>query len=126
VESGADPRSVLPRLKELEAERGGLQEAEGPLSGVIEVHPAVADHYRMIVRNLRAELAGRSRERKHEVVASIRNLVEKIVIYPNDDSRGRDLELVGQLAALLDTEKSHNSMRRVVAEDGFEPPTHGL
>jgi site-specific DNA recombinase len=125
VENGADPRSVLPRLKELEAERGRLQEVEDPLSGggVVDIEPAVADHYRTIVRNLRAELAGRSRERKHEVVASIRNLVEKIVIYPNDDSRGRDLELVGQLAALLDTE---NSMRRVVAEDGFEPPTHGL
>ena len=58
VESGADPRSVLPRLKELEAERGRLQEAEGPLSGgVVDIQPAVAHHYRMIVRNLRAELA---------------------------------------------------------------------
>jgi hypothetical protein len=33
---------------------------------------------------------------------------------------------VGQLAALLGTEELRNGMRRVVAEDGFEPPTHGL
>jgi hypothetical protein len=58
VESGADPRSVLPRLKELEAERGRLQEAESLLSGgVVDIQPPVAHHYRMIVRNLRAELA---------------------------------------------------------------------
>jgi site-specific DNA recombinase len=126
VESGVGPQTVLPRIKELEAERGRLQEGKGAVSGVVEIHPAVADHYRAIVRNLRAELAERSHEKKHEVVASIRSLVEKIVIYPNDDSKGRDLELVGQLAALLDTEKSHSSMRRVVAEDGFEPPTQGL
>jgi hypothetical protein len=53
-------------------------------------------------------------------------LIEKIVIYPNNDPQGRDLELVGQLAALLGTEELRNGMRRVVAEDGFEPPTHGL
>jgi len=35
--------------------------------------------------------------RKVEVVARARDLVERIVIYPNGDERGRDLELVGQL-----------------------------
>jgi hypothetical protein len=53
------------------------------------------------------------------VVASVRALVEKIVIYPNNDPEGRDLELVGQLAALLDTQKLRNGMRRVVAEERF-------
>jgi hypothetical protein len=37
------------------------------------------------------------------VVASVRSLIEKIVIYPNNDPQSRDLELVGQLAALLST-----------------------
>jgi hypothetical protein len=60
------------------------------------------------------------------VVASVRALVEKIVIYPNNDPEGRDLELVGQLTALLGTKKPRSGMREVVAEDGFEPPTHGL
>ena len=127
VEEGADPQSVLPRLKELEAERAHLQdEGEGARSDVIELHPGIADHYRTIVHDLRAALAERSPERKLEVVASVRSLVEKIVIYPNNDPQSRDLELVGQLAALLSTEDLRNSMRRVVAEDGFEPPTHGL
>ena len=127
VEEGADPQSVLPRLKELEAERAHLQDkGKGARSDVIELHPGIADHYRTIVRDLRAALAERSPERKLEVVASVRSLVEKIVIYPNDDPQSRDLELVGQLAALLSTEDLRNSMRRVVAEDGFEPPTHGL
>src|SRR4029077_13494472 len=65
---------------------------------------------------------------KFEVIASVRSLVDKIVIYPRNDPQGRDLELVGQLAALLDTHKLSNrtSMRNVVAEDGFEPPTRVL
>ena len=92
----------------------------------MEIHPGVADHYTTIVRDLRAALAERSPEQKLEVVASVRSLVDKIVIYPNNDPQGRDLELVGQLAALLGTEKLRNGVRRVVAEDGFEPPTHGL
>ena len=85
---GADPQSVLPRLKELEAERAHLQdEGKGARSDVIELHPGIADHYRTIVRDLRAALAERSPERKLEVVASVRSLVEKIVIYPNNDPR---------------------------------------
>ena len=127
MESGADPQSVMPRLKELDAERALLQDKDKAAgSEVIEIHPAVANHYRTIVRNLRAELAERSCEQKREVVASVRALVAKIVIYPNNDPEGRDLELVGQLTALLGTKKPRNGMRRVVAEDGFEPPTHGL
>ncbi len=115
----------MPRLKELEAERASLLD-QGKASDVIEIHPSVANHYRTIVRNLRAALAERSPEQKREVVSTVRGLVEKIVIYPNDDPEGRDLELVGQLAALLGATKLRDSMRRVVAEDGFEPPTHGL
>ena len=128
VEDGADPQSVLPRLKELEAERSHLQdEGKGARSDVIELHPGIADHYRTIVRDLRAALAERSPERKLEVVASVRSLVEKIVIYPNNDPQSRDLELVGQLAALLSTEDPRNCMRRVVAEECYhERPRHQL
>ena len=116
----------MPRLKELEAERAHLQdEGKGARSDVIELHSGIADHYRTIVRDLRAALAERSPEQKLEVVAS-RSLVEKIVIYPNNDPQSRDLELVGQLAALLSTEDLRNSMRRVVAEVGFESTTFRL
>jgi hypothetical protein len=127
VEIGADPESVLPRLKELEAERAQLQDERQDVgSDVIEFRPGVTDRYKTIVRDLRAALAERPPEQKLEVVASVRSLVEKIVIYPNNDPQGRDLELTGQLAALLGTEDLHCSMRTVVAEEGFEPPTHGL
>ena len=100
---------------------------KGARSDVIELHPGIADHYRTIVRDLRAALAERSPERKLEVVASVRSLVEKIVIYPNNDPQSRDLELVDQLAALLSTEDPRNCMRRVVAEECYhERPRHQL
>ena len=108
VEDGADPQSVLPRLKELEAERAHLQdEGKGARSDVIELHPGIADHYRTIVRDLRAALAERSPERKLEVVASVRSLVEKIVIYPNNDPQSRDLELVGQTCRTAQYQNQH-------------------
>ena len=126
VECGADPQNVLPRLKELEGERAHLQEQTKNVGNrVIKILPDLVGRYRTM-RDLRAALAERSAEQKFEVAASIRNLVEKIVIYPSKHPQGRDLELVGQLAALLHKEAPRNGMRRVVAEDGFEPPTHGL
>jgi hypothetical protein len=85
-----DPQRVSPRLKELEAERSHLQDkGKGACSDVIELHPGIADRYRTTVRDLRAALAERSPERKLEVVASVRSLVEKIVIFPNNDPQSR-------------------------------------
>ena len=112
AENGADPQIVAPRLKELEAERAHLQDkGKGAGTDVVEIHPGAAQRYRTIVRDLRAELAERSPQEKVEVIASVRSLVEKIVIYPRNDPQGRDLELVGQLAALLDTHKLSNRTR---------------
>jgi len=55
----------MPRLKELDAERARLQdESKSAGSDVIEIYPAVADHYRTMVRDLRATLAERSSEQK--------------------------------------------------------------
>ena len=68
---------------------------------MIKILPDLVGRYRTMARDLRDALAERSTEQKFEVVASIRNLVEKIVIYPNKDPQGRDLELVSQLAAVL-------------------------
>lgn len=41
--------------------------------------------------NLRDELAARPAEGKREVIASVRDLVEKIIIYPKGDPKERDL-----------------------------------
>jgi hypothetical protein len=48
VESGADPQSVLPRLKELESERECLRvDGQDAGSDVIQLHPGIADRYRV-------------------------------------------------------------------------------
>jgi site-specific DNA recombinase len=128
VENGAEPATLAPRLKELEAEKASaVAEQAHRIPDVIELHPGIADRYRKIVRDLRASLADRPHEHKFEVIASIRDLVDKIVIYPHNDPSGRDLELVGQLAALFGPAHSAvGGMRKMVAEEGFEPPTYGL
>jgi hypothetical protein len=58
---------------------------------LVELHPGIADGYRAIVLNLRDELAARPAEGKREVIASVRDLVEKIIIYPKGDPKERDL-----------------------------------
>ena len=113
-------------LSESEKRQLEADQAEHPVQ-VIEVHPGLPNRYRALVRDLRLELARRPDDRKAEVIASIRSSVGKIVVYPHDDPAGRDLELVGELAAVLaPVEKVASSMRGLVAEEGFEPPTHGL
>jgi len=124
VEAGADPASVMPRLRELEGERAAIK-AERPHPGreVIELHPGIGDRYRAIVRDLRASLGTRTADRKIDVIASVRSLVDRIVVYPHDDPAGRDLELVGQLAGLLGTaEQVVSGMMAVVAGEGFGRP----
>lgn len=86
VEHGAEPATVMPRLKALEAERARLQELRVEAEPkVIELHPGVADRYRQIVHELRAALAERTQERKAEVIAAVRSLVDRLVVYPHND-----------------------------------------
>ena len=79
------------------------------------------------MRDLRQQLAARKGEERREIVASVRALVERIVVYPHGDAEARDLELHGTLAALLRShEEGRRSMEVVVAGAGFEPATFRL
>jgi hypothetical protein len=83
IEKGADADDVLPRLKELQSEKRLLEAEDAEHKPqVIELHPSLPERYRALVRDLRLELAKRPDDRNAEVIASIRSLVGKIVVYP--------------------------------------------
>jgi site-specific DNA recombinase len=128
AENGADAATIGPRLRDLEAERTALRrQAAAGDAAAVTLHPSLAEHYRSLVAELRAGLAQRDHAAKAEVLTKVRALIDRIIIYPNDDPKGRDIELVGQLAALTGpAEKLSTSMGLMVAEEGLEPPTRGL
>ncbi len=69
----------------------------------------------------------RGEERKAEVLSEVRRLVQCIMVYPHGDLQMRDLELLGELAGLMGTAAtSAYGGRKMVAEEGLEPPTRGL
>jgi site-specific DNA recombinase len=67
-------------------------------------------------------------DHQDEARAAIRDLVEKIIIHPAGRYQPCDLEIHGQLAALLGVSEwaAPKSVMAVVAGDGFEPPTFRL
>jgi hypothetical protein len=61
----------------------------------------------------------------------LRTLIDEIVLHPGDKRGKMSIEVYGEPSALFllasDTPAApDNWMIKVVAEEGFEPPTHGL
>ncbi len=67
-----------------------------------------------------------------EAIEILRGLVERVVLYPIEG--GFEIELVGEIANMVKLPAGAGSFDRdlfrssvkVVAEEGLEPPTHGL
>lgn len=128
----APSRALRDRLAALEAER---DQTEADIANIIppavEFHPNAAHAYRDKVRDLKKTLAASdddSRLAAHEV---IREIVEKIVVHPGKPYRPVEIEIYGQLAALLRISERAaadplESRGVVVAGIGFEPMTFRL
>ena len=118
-------QSAIDRLKDLEARRETLKAGPLPEQPAVEIHPQAAEGYRTLVQNLRERLRDADDDQKAEAFAMIRQLIDRVVIYPRDDER--DLELHGRLAALLQGPQAiRTSMVALVAGAGFEPTTFRL
>ena len=114
------------RLK-VEAEIASLEEA--PI--IIALHPVALNRYAETVDALAASLAdhAEAEDDRGGLVKSLRALVHSVTIYPNGRREGFQVEVKGKLAALIGGDafpQAVYSGERVVAEEGFEPPTHGL
>lgn len=109
------------RLRVLEEERAILSSAaakEEPTPARLD--RTVAERYRTLVRDLQTELATRSPEVKQDVADRIRELIEKIEIFPRTDPGGRDLLLYGTIKALLhEGRQGLKSLNTVVAGPRF-------
>ena len=120
------------QLMDLEARKVELARAleVAPDAPVIDLHPHLPDLYRKRVEALETVL--RSGEPlEGEAVGLIRSWIDRIVLTPGEDRGDMTIEVYGEPAAVLalatgDPTHAQLGVIKVVAEEGFEPPTQGL
>jgi site-specific DNA recombinase len=107
IKDGVDPKLLVADLNAAHAKREALQRqlrlADGP--DVAVLHPQAAAAYSQKVVLLQ-EALGRGDAAALEAVALVRGLVHEIRVTPRPDRM--DLEVVGDLVALLDQEQGGN------------------
>jgi site-specific DNA recombinase len=131
LKSHADPEPFYGRIRELEQERDGIRAELGGLAvkpEVITLHPTAIERYRGQIEQLEDVLARGAASGDDELIRPFRALVAAVIVRPIEP-RGFELEIRGRLAALTGSNAFPNGAlgaTKMVAEEGLEPPTHGL
>lgn len=104
------PIRIAATLREIDDITRRLELTEEP--AVIEMHPTATLHDLSVLASL--DLAS-------EVTPEAATAIRQLIVHPRTDGPGVDLEIVGRLSEFILRRGG-----RVVAEEGFEPPTPGL
>lgn len=98
----APSRALRERLAALEAERDEIEAAiANVVPTVVEFHPNAANAYRDKVRDLKKALAEADEDSRAAANEAVREIVEKVVVHPQGRYKPVEIEIHGQLAALL-------------------------
>jgi site-specific DNA recombinase len=126
-------KALLTHLENLEKRQEAIEaELADVVPAPVELHPNVGEIYRKKIRDLKAYLAAADDDNRADAYQAIRELIQKVVIIPKGGRyQGHDIEIHGQLAALLEasrhgTMREPKSMGALVAGVGFEPTTFRL
>ena len=133
VNAIAEGMPALPMKDEMIALEARREEIEAELAVEVEpvpmLHPSLAIRYREELDRLHEGLT--SEENRHEAFEVVRSLIDKVIIQPEED--GYTVSLEGDLCAMLNLAGGGDLSRVIplsgvtmVAEEGLEPPTHGL
>jgi site-specific DNA recombinase len=141
VASGIRTKAIVDALLAAEARKAEIEQglAQEPPTA-LRLHPSLADRYRQRVADLHAALA--DPDLHSEAIQIVQSLIERIVV--NNGQSGLEIELVGDLAGMVNLAQSstpenkkaalvgaalsateHRSVK-VVAGAGFEPTTFRL
>jgi site-specific DNA recombinase len=124
-----DPGSVRDELRRLEARKReidiDLKVQQGDME--IAIHPNLADLYRRKITRLQNVLDEETT--RPQVIELIRSLIDRIEVHPSHE-RGSKVVVIGAIAQIFafaqQKAAKSNGTFLMVAEEGFEPPTHGL
>jgi len=93
----------------------------------IAIYPNLADLYRRKITRLQRVLDEETT--RPQVVELIRSLIDRIEVHPSHE-RGCKVVVIGAIAQIFafaqQKAATNNGTFLMVAEEGFEPPTHGL
>ena len=127
VVAGFRNETLKRRLDTLEDERIELErKVSEPPPTTIRLHPNLARLYREKVENLARALA--DDEIRDEAAEILRGLIDAVVVSPT--ATGSEVQVKGEIGRLVrfanpKTQQNQCSVK-VVAGEGFEPPTNGL
>ncbi|WP_412065161.1 recombinase family protein [Rhizobium sp. SYY.PMSO] len=125
-------RGILPieaveaQYQPLETERDRIiaELAHVPQATTVELHPQAIQQYRKAVEDLAGRLSELDEHADADAIASFRALVDRVVVH-DTPTGGVEAEVVSRISALIG-DKADMLGGRMVAEEGFEPPTQGL
>ncbi len=130
LEKGIEPEAIETRLLELDDEERSKKSQLASAPQPAEVDPTEAQaSYKKAVGELLANALEDNYAYKIEVMTAVRELVDKVVIYPSDDPDGRDVELIGDIEALCVPKAGRTDSfggETMVPGGGIEPPTRGF
>jgi hypothetical protein len=94
LEKGVEPEAIEDRMLELDSEertnKRQLKDAPQPID--VDFSQA-REEYEDVIGNLRCNTLQDNFAYKKEVMSAVRELVDEVIIYPSNDSQGRDVEL---------------------------------
>ena len=112
-----------PQLKEQIAELEARLSAAPPPK-VVSLHPTAVAAYQATMRHLADILRTADPAEDRRLIDSFRALIDRVIVHDGEDGK-YVIEIVGVLAPLVGADADVLG-GKVVAEEGFEPPTHGL
>jgi site-specific DNA recombinase len=142
IADGLRAPGLQQKLDELEDRKVTLQRglARAPSSAPLSLHPNLAEIYRDRVAGLQE--AFESDRDGAAGLEQVRGLIDRVVVHPARDGSGPEIELIGEIASMMDLALGRHYVRehrpgggerdlfcrsvKVVAGIGFEPMTFRL
>ena len=113
---------LTPLREQRDAQKAILESIEEP-TNVIELQPKAVIRFRENIECLSQIVAKEEAELSPELVGPFREIVAAVVVHQTELGQPYDIGIKGRLASLVSPELS---VIKMVAEEGFEPPTQGL
>jgi len=116
IEDGEPSKALTQRLSTLEGEREAILAATpAPIDdNVLSLHPTAAKRYAEQVAAI-AEALKRGDEAAQEAIELVRKLIDAITVTPTDDGGPMQLEVSGNLAAMLERPENGPRYQRMQA-----------
>lgn len=114
---------LLAPLRKIRDQQQAILDAVEEPTNVIELQPKAVKRFRENIEKLAEILASDDEDPSPELIAPFRQVVAAVIVQHSEPGQPYEINIKGYLTSLIDTKLS---VIKMVAEEGFEPPTQGL